>query len=207
MPTAGVGTEAEIAPGRALEGRPFGTTLLFYALTDLLDLHNRVADKSAGPKTFSTRGKLVARIEQLAEAKSIDLASFGQATAKATEVYAQPETSATETADAPTETEKKPSGLGVGRLARELLLDPAGYPHAEIAARVNAAIPGAKATDKSVRWYAHAMRKKGTAVPERQRVAEPAGGRSPLLALVRARRQALDGAEGGARGGRRMSSP
>jgi hypothetical protein len=144
-------------------------------MRDLLDLHNKIADKSAGPKTFSTRGKLVARIEQVAAAKSIDLASFGRPkAAEVAEQHAQPQADAAETTEAPTETEKKPVGKGIGRLARELLLDPAGYPHAEIAARVNAAIPGAKATDKSVRWYAHAMRKKGTAVPERQRVAEPA---------------------------------
>lgn len=152
-------------------------------MRDLLDLHNKIADKSAGPKTFSTRGKLVARIEQVAAAKNIDLASFGQhAEPEVTEPRAQPQADVTEATEVvrifdlvPVETEKKPVGKGIGRLARELLLDPAGYPHAEIAARVNAAIPGAKATDKSVRWYAHAMRKKGTAVPERQRVAEPAG--------------------------------
>lgn len=145
-------------------------------MRDLLDLHNRVADKAAGPKSFSTKAKLVARIESVAAAKNIDLASFGQATAaEVTEPRAQPQADVTETADAPTETEKKPSGLGIGRLARELLLDPAGTSHAEIAARVNAAIPGAKASAKSVSWYAHDMRKKGTAVPERQRVAEPAG--------------------------------
>ena len=33
---------------------------------ELLALHNRIADKPAGPKTFSTRAKLVARIEQIA---------------------------------------------------------------------------------------------------------------------------------------------
>lgn len=143
---------------------------------DLLVLHNQIADKAAGPKSFSTKAKLLDRIESIAAAKNIDLASFGQPkAAEVTEPHAQPQADAVETTEAPTETEKKPSGKGIGRLARELLLDPAGYPHAEIAARVNAAIPGAKATDKSVRWYAHAMRKKGTAVPERQRVAEPAG--------------------------------
>ncbi|WP_287952706.1 hypothetical protein [Diaphorobacter sp.] len=143
---------------------------------DLLALHNEIADKAAGPKSFSTKAKLLDRIESIAAAKNIDLASFGQPkAAEVTEPHAQPQADAVETTEAPTETEKKPSGKGIGRLARELLLDPAGYPHAEIAARVNAAIPGAKATDKSVRWYAHAMRKKGTAVPERQRVAEPAG--------------------------------
>lgn len=37
----------------------------------LLALLNEIADKPAGPKTFSTRGKLVARIGQIAEAKNI----------------------------------------------------------------------------------------------------------------------------------------
>lgn len=157
---------------------------------DLLALHNQIADKAAGPKTFSTRAKLVARIEQVAADKNIDLASSGQPKKpKATAKRAEPQADAAETTEVVRTfdlvPEKKPSGLGIGRLARELLLDPAGYPHAEIAARVNAAIPGAKATDKSVRWYAHAMRKKGITVPERQRpagegsggatVAEPAG--------------------------------
>lgn len=141
---------------------------------DLLALHNQIADKAAGPKTFATKAKLLARIEQIAAARSIDLASFGQgAEPEVTEERAQPQAEAAETTEAPTEAEKKPGGKGIGRLARELLLDPAGYPHAEIAARVNAAIPGAKATDKSVRWYAHAMRKKGVEVPPRQK-AHPA---------------------------------
>src|SRR5690606_36562402 len=83
--------------------------------------------------------------------------------------HTQPQADVTETANAPTETEKKSSGKGIGRLARELILDPAGFPHAVIAEMVNARIEGAKATDKSVRWYAHDMRKKGVEVPERQR--------------------------------------
>ncbi len=93
-----------------------------------------------------------------------------------TEPHAQPQADAVETADAPTETEKKPSGKGIGRLARELLMDPAGFPHGVIAEMINAQIEGAQASAKSVRWYAHDMRKKGTAVPERQRVAESEGG-------------------------------
>lgn len=93
-----------------------------------------------------------------------------------TELHAQPQADAVETADAPTETEKKPSGKGIGRLARELLMDPAGFPHGVIAEMINAQIEGAQASAKSVRWYAHDMRKKGTAVPERQRVAESEGG-------------------------------
>ena len=140
---------------------------------DLLALHNQIADKAAGPKTFATRGKLLDRIESVAAAKSIDLASFGQPkAAEVTEPRAQPQADVTEATEAPTETEKKPIGKGIGRLARELLMDPAGYPHGVIAEMVNAQIEGAQASAKSVRWYAHDMRKKGAAVPERQRVAE-----------------------------------
>src|SRR5690606_33620328 len=106
---------------------------------DLLALHNQIADKAAGPKTFATRGKLLDRIESVAAAKNIDLASFGQPkAAEVTEPRAQPQAEAAETTEAPTETEKKPSGKGIGRLAREFLMDPAGYPHALIAEMVNA---------------------------------------------------------------------
>ena len=140
---------------------------------DLLALHNQIADKAAGPKSFSTKAKLLERIRKLAAAKSIDLASFGQPkAAEVTEPRAQPQADVTEATEAPTETEKKPVGKGIGRLARELLMDPAGYPHGVIAEMVNAQIEGAQASAKSVRWYAHDMRKKGAAVPERQRVAE-----------------------------------
>ena len=132
----------------------------------LLALHNAIADEPAGPKTFATKTKLIARIEQIAAAGSIDLASFRQGTeSEVTEQCAQPQAEATETTEAPTETEKKPSGKGIGRLAREFLMDPAGYPHALIAEMVNAQIEGAQATAKSVRWYAHDMRKKGIGSP------------------------------------------
>lgn len=140
---------------------------------ELLALHNAIADKPAGPKTFANRGKLLDRIGSIAAAKNIDLASFGQPkAAEVTEPRAQPQADATETTEAPTETDKKPAGKGIGKMARELLLDPASFPHGDIADMVNAAIPGAQTTAKSVRWYAHDMRKKGTDVPERQRVAE-----------------------------------
>ena len=137
---------------------------------ELLALHNRIADKPAGPKTFATRAKLVARIEQVAADKNIDLASFGQPKKpKATAQRAEPKADVAETPEA---TEKKPRGLGVGALARAILMDPAGVPHALVADMVNAQIEGAQASAKSVRWYAHDMRKKGATVPERQRVAE-----------------------------------
>ena len=104
---------------------------------DLLVLHNQIADKAAGPKTFATRGKLLDRIESIAAAKNIDLASFGQPqAAEVTEPHAQQQADAVETSYAPTETEKKPSGKGIGRLARELLMDPAGFPHGVIAEMV-----------------------------------------------------------------------
>ena len=51
-------------------------------------------------------------------------------------------------------------------------MDGSGLPHAVIASMVNAEIPGAAATAKSVRWYACKMRKQGVTVPERQKVAE-----------------------------------
>ena len=135
--------------------------------TELLALHNRIADKPAGPKTFATRRKLVARIEQIAEAENIDLASFGQPKRpKATKERTQPQADA---ADAPEATEKKPHGKGIGALARAILMDPAGHPHALIAEMVNAQIEGAAATAKSVRWYANDMRKRGTEVPPRRK--------------------------------------
>ena len=44
----------------------------------LLALHNAIADAPAGPKTFATKVKLIARIEQIAADKDIDLASSGR---------------------------------------------------------------------------------------------------------------------------------
>jgi hypothetical protein len=134
---------------------------------ELLALHNRIADKPAGPKTFATRAKLVARIEQIAADKNVDLSSSGQPKKpKATAKRVEPKAEAAETPEA---TEKKPRGLGVGALARAILMDPAGYPHALVSDMVNAQIEGAAATAKSVRWYANDMRKKGVEVPPRRK--------------------------------------
>jgi hypothetical protein len=58
----------------------------------------------------------------------------------------------------------------VGELARRLLLDPDGFPHATIAEMVNTEISGSAATDKSVRWYASKMRKGRIEVPARQAI-------------------------------------
>ena len=142
-------------------------TLEQMSMKDLLALHNRIADKPAGPKTFATRAKLAARIEQIAAAKDIDLAASRQPKKpKATATRAEPKAEAIETPEA---TEKKPRGLGVGALARAILMDPAGFPHALVADMVNAQIEGAAATAKSVRWYANDMRKRGVEVPPRQK--------------------------------------
>lgn len=134
---------------------------------ELLALHNRIADKPAGPKTFATRTKLVARIEQIAADKNIDLSSSGRPKKpKAAKKRAELKVEVTGASEA---AEKKPRGLGVGVLARAILMDPAGHPHALIAEMVNAQIAGAAATAKSVRWYANDMRKKGVEVPPRQK--------------------------------------
>lgn len=137
------------------------------SMKELLALHNRVADKPAGPKTFATRAKLVARIEQVAADKNIDLSSSGRPKKpKAAKERAEPKA---EVAETPEATEKKPQGKGIGALARAILMDPAGHPHALIAEMVNAQIKDAAATAKSVRWYANDMRKKGVEVPPRQK--------------------------------------
>lgn len=149
-------------------------TLEEMSMKDLLVLHNKIADKPAGPKTFATRGKLVARIEAIAADKNIDVASFGQPQQPETAVPStQPQAEVIESPDAQPETVKAPLGKGIGALARQLLMDPVGYPHRLIAAMVNAQLDGAQATDKSVRWYANDMRKKGIEVPPRQK-AHPA---------------------------------
>lgn len=140
------------------------------SMKGLLELHNRIADKQAGPKTFATRGKLVARIEAIAADKNLDLASFGRPqTPEAAVPSTQPQAEATESPDAQPETVKAPRGKGIGALARQFLMDPAGAPHGEIAAEVNRRIAGAQATAKSVRWYAHKMRRDGIHVPPRQK--------------------------------------
>src|SRR5690606_41865452 len=78
-------------------------------IKDLLALHNRIADKPAGPKTFATRAKLIARIEQIAADKDIDLSSSGQPKKpKAAARRAEPKAPA---AEAPEAAEKKPRGL------------------------------------------------------------------------------------------------
>ncbi len=133
----------------------------------LLALYNRIADKPAGPKTFATRAKLVARIEQIAADKDIHLSSSGQP--KMPEVAAKRAEPKADVAERPDASDKKSQGKGIGALARAILMDPAGYSHAVVAEMVNAQIDGAATTDKCVRWYANEMRKRGVNVPSRRR--------------------------------------
>lgn len=97
-------------------------TLEEISMKDLLVLHNKIADKPAGPKTFATRGKLVARIEAIAADKNIDVASFGRPQQpEATVPSTQPQAEAVESQDAQPETVKAPRGKGIG--ARTLCHD------------------------------------------------------------------------------------
>jgi hypothetical protein len=122
------------------------------SMKELLALHNELAAKPAGPKTFSTKAKLLDRIRAL---QAAPVASKKKPSAK-------PRAAAKK--------QQAKTGRGVGELARELLLDPRGYPHALIAAVVATEIEGAACTAASVRWYANEMRKKGVEVPDRARV-------------------------------------
>lgn len=138
------------------------------SMKDLLALHNGAADKPAGPKTFASKGKLIARIEALKAAGKLAQTTSGQAKKpKANKTLVQPKVM--HTAAVVERAEASPK-MGIGKLARLILMDPTGYPHALIAAMVNAQIDGAAATAKSVRWYASDMRKHGLDVPPRAKV-------------------------------------
>jgi hypothetical protein len=52
-------------------------------------------------------------------------------------------------------------GRGIGKLAEQLIVEHPDWAYRRIAEEVNARIDGAKASEKSVRWYASKMRKRG----------------------------------------------
>jgi hypothetical protein len=64
-------------------------------------------------------------------------------------------------------------GKGIGVLAERLIVEHPDWTYRRIAEEVNARIQGAKASEKSVRWYASKMRRHGEDVSLRSR----AGGR------------------------------
>jgi hypothetical protein len=53
--------------------------------------------------------------------------------------------------------------FGIGRLAERLIVEHPDWTYRRIAEEVNARIEGAYASEKSVRWYSHRMRKGGIA--------------------------------------------
>ncbi|MFN4012140.1 MAG: DUF2786 domain-containing protein [Pannonibacter sp.] len=60
-------------------------------------------------------------------------------------------------------------GKGIGRTAEALIVEHPDWSYAAIAAEVNRLVDGARASEKSVRWYASSMRRRGEAVPLRRR--------------------------------------
>ena len=59
-------------------------------------------------------------------------------------------------------------GRGIGKLAEQLIVGHPDWTYRRIAEEVNARIDGATASEKSVRWYASRMRKRGKTVPSRR---------------------------------------
>jgi len=89
---------------------------------------------------------------------------------------AEPSTTAEAHTEAP-EASKPPRtaassrrSLGVGVLARSLIVEQPDWTYRRIAEEVNGQIAGAKASEKSVRWYASKMRRRGVSVPDRRGV-------------------------------------
>lgn len=130
----------------------------------LLAAHNSIADTPAGPKSFKTKGDLLARVRKLAIVRDLDPETLRQP--------ASSERLSGASITKPDVAEKaSPPGPGkrsrVGALARRILIDPSGTPYETIALFVNHVVPGAKATPQSVAWYASRMRKEGIVVPKR----------------------------------------
>ncbi len=60
-------------------------------------------------------------------------------------------------------------GKGIGRTAEALIVERPDWSYATIATEVNRLVNGAHASEKSVRWYASRMRRRGEDVPVRRR--------------------------------------
>lgn len=59
-------------------------------------------------------------------------------------------------------------GKGVGRLAERLIVEHPDWTYRRVAEEVNGRIDGAKASEKSVRWYASKIHKSGIVPPKRR---------------------------------------
>lgn len=60
-------------------------------------------------------------------------------------------------------------GKGIGRLAERLIVEHPDWTYRRIAEEVNAGIEGARASEKSVRWYASRMRRRGEDIANRRK--------------------------------------
>lgn len=87
-------------------------------------------------------------------------------------VVTEAQTEATEAPNPLRATGSSRRGIGVGVLARSLIVEHPEWTYRRIAEEVNARTEGAQASQKSVRWYSHQMRKNGIEGTERQSGAE-----------------------------------
>ena len=67
-------------------------------------------------------------------------------------------------------------GKGIGRLAERLIVEHPDWTYRRIAEEVNARIEGAKASEKSVRWYASRMRRRGEDIANRRKNSDLSAG-------------------------------
>lgn len=61
-------------------------------------------------------------------------------------------------------------GKGIGRLAERLIVEHPDWTYRRIAEEVNARIEGGRASEKSVRWYASRMRRRGNNILRRHKI-------------------------------------
>jgi hypothetical protein len=76
-----------------------------------------------------------------------------------------PSAAGTEQTSEPSASKRSPAttssrGKGIGKLAERLIVEHPDWTYRHIAEEVNARIEGAKASEKSVRWYASRMRRR-----------------------------------------------
>lgn len=83
---------------------------------------------------------------------------------------AEARTEAPEASKPPRTAASSRRSLGVGALARSLIVEHPEWTYRRIAEEVNARIAGASASEKSVRWYSHDLRKRGVAGTKRKRL-------------------------------------
>lgn len=70
----------------------------------------------------------------------------------------------------PPRTAGRGRGKGIGVMAETLIFEHPDWTYSAVAAEVNRRIEGARASEKSVRWYASRMRRRGHAVRLRRAV-------------------------------------